>query len=99
MEIPLSVMPFVRTPMHRSVSQFLGAWYYKLGVALNKLCGNPVSLLFHGIDLVDSFRDDLLPRIKWITTPFPQRIDELRNMIKTLKHHYEVVPTCQLLPA
>ncbi len=97
-EIPVSVVPLVRTPLHRSVAQFFGSWYFRSGVYLNKLSNVPMSLLFHGVELVDSLRDERLPQFKWVTTPFPQRIDELRRMIKILKKSYRIVPTCNLIP-
>lgn len=96
-EIPLSVVPFLRTPMHRSISQFLGQGYFGCGMYWNKICQVPVSVLFHGVELVDSLRDEKLPTFKWVTTPFPQRIDELRRMIKTVKKLYTIVPTHKLV--
>lgn len=95
-EIPVSVYPFLRTPMHRSITQFLGDAYWMSGISLSHALGRPFSLLFHGVDLVDGLYDAKLPELKRITTPFPQRIDEIRKMVKYLKRKYIIVPTCEI---
>ena len=97
-EIPVSVIPIIRSPMHRSLSQFLGMWYFALGAGMNRIFGNPLSLLFHGVELVERFQDEKIPKFKWVDTPAPQRMDEMRRMINSIKKKYEIVPTCQLIP-
>ncbi len=96
LEVPVSVFPFFRTPLHRSVSQFLGDLYWQAGISFSRMIRRPFSLLFHGVDLVDGLYDQQLPELKRITTPFPQRIDEIRKMVKFIKRKYIIVPTCEI---
>ena len=96
LEIPVSVFPGVRLPIHRSVSQFLGDWYWKSAVKANSWTGNVLTVLFHGVELVDRFSDKRIPEFKWVTSPFPQRLDEIRKMLKLILKEYEIVHTCEI---
>ncbi len=90
LEYPVSVLPFIRLPIHRSFTQFTGLWYFKMALKLLKIRKLPLICLFHGIDLIDILRDEQIPEIKWIKTPFPQRIDEVRIMLKWVKEDFNI---------
>ena len=53
LELPISVLPILRLPMHTTFAYFLGSWYRKL--ILNYLKSKPKYMLylFHAIDFVD----------------------------------------------
>jgi len=52
-EVPISVVPFLRLPMHSSYVFMSGAWLFDLGFKIYKSKQPYFNYLFHGIDLVD----------------------------------------------
>ena len=53
LELPISVMPFFRLPIHTTFAYFLGDWYRKLILAFLKTRHKYLLYLFHAIDFVD----------------------------------------------
>lgn len=101
-EVPLSVFPFIKTPIHTSFirlfrSSNLGFIYFNLGVRLNKVLNRSLHLLFHGIDLIDKFVDKRIPCWKWINTAIQKRVKEIDKMISIVSKQYKIVTVSEFV--
>lgn len=52
-EFPVSVVPFLRLPLHSTYVFMSGAWLFDLGFSIYKAKQACFNYLFHGIDLID----------------------------------------------
>ncbi|MDI6782778.1 MAG: polysaccharide deacetylase family protein [bacterium] len=96
-EVPVSVYPLVRIPIHSSFSARLGWWYFASAINWLARLKRPVVFVFHGIDLVDRFEDNRIPKVKWILNPVEERMELFSRMIKFIRQKYEIVPTRELI--
>jgi peptidoglycan/xylan/chitin deacetylase (PgdA/CDA1 family) len=96
-EVPMSVYPFIRTPMHSSFSMRISWWYFASAINWLARLKRPVVFVFHGVDLVDRFEDSRIPSVKWILDPVEKRIELFQRMIKCIARNYQIIPTRELI--
>lgn len=96
-EVPISVFPLIRTPLHSSFSTRIGWWYFLSGINWLYRIKVPLVFLFHGVDLVDQFVDARIPKIKWIQSPVEKRIERFRRMLGWIASKYNIIPTRELV--
>ena len=87
-EVPVSVTPDMRMPMHSTYVFALGADFFDRALYLYLEKQLSINYLFHGIDMVDISRHNLsLPGFK----PFKTRMDITEHIIKQLSKNYDLV--------
>lgn len=96
-EIPVSVYPFIRTPIHSSFSTRLGWWYFTSAINWLSRLKLPLVFIFHGVDLVDRLEDSRIPDFKWITSPVEERIKLFHQMLSYISSKYQVISTPEYL--
>ena len=96
-EVPISVYPLIRTPIHSSFSSRVGWWYFASAIKWLSRLQIPVVFLFHGVDLVDQFVDRRIPRLKWVDSPVEHRIAKFQRMLQWITQNYQVIPTKELV--
>lgn len=93
LEVPISVLPYLRLPMHSSYIFNLGLGYFELGLELWQRSKLPLCYLFHGIDLVNTQRAG-------VPLPFFSNLKKRKNIcgyiIKRLKSSAELFTTKKL---
>jgi hypothetical protein len=99
LELPISTMPLLRTPMHMSYLQALGATsagashgYLRLALRLLRARGVPPSFLLHPTDLLDARDAPRLAFFPGMARAWPQKIDQLRDALASLADGFDVVP-------
>ncbi|MCP4649484.1 MAG: polysaccharide deacetylase family protein [PVC group bacterium] len=93
-EVPVSVIPGLRLPLHSSYVFMFGKGYFRYG--LKRLQKNNVSpcYLFHGIDLVDLEKQKVsIPFFKTLE----KRLNVCEYIIKSFSKKYELLTTRQLV--
>jgi peptidoglycan-N-acetylglucosamine deacetylase len=96
-ELPVSVYPLIRTPIHSSFSTRIGWWYFTSAVNWLARLKLPLVFVFHGVDLVDRFEDSRIPKIKWILTPVEERIQLFHRMLSYISSKYRIISTKEYL--
>ncbi|MFB3894702.1 MAG: polysaccharide deacetylase family protein [bacterium] len=96
-EIPISVYPLIRTPIHSSFAMRFGWWYFTSAVNWLSRLNLPLVFVFHGVDLVDWFEDLRIPKLKWILKPVEERIDLFQRMLSHISSRYRIISTNEYL--
>lgn len=83
LEIPVTTMPFLRTPLHMSYLHALGAraladGYLRVGMALCRLRRFPVSFLIHPPDVVDAEEAPALSYLPGMSVPWRKKVELVR---------------------
>jgi len=83
LELPISILPFLRFPIHTTFAYFFGSWYRQL--ILRYLKGRPKYLLYlvHAIDFVDLPQRSNHPVIP-LRYPLEQRISFIKSILDVL---------------
>ncbi|MBU0633553.1 MAG: polysaccharide deacetylase family protein [Candidatus Omnitrophica bacterium] len=93
-EVPVSVMPYLRLPLHSSYAFLFGKRIFDLGFNMLRKSNAPLSYLFHGLDLVDFKKYNLhIPFFR----NFSYRNEICRHIMNRLKSAYELMPTKELV--
>jgi hypothetical protein len=96
-EIPVTVCPILRTPLHFSYLTSTGKSYFNLGFELINLLKITPNFVFHSIDLVDfCSKFDDLKKIPVFTKPLRFRLDLAEYILEKLKKRYDLVTTIKL---
>jgi peptidoglycan-N-acetylglucosamine deacetylase len=96
-EVPVSVYPWIRTPIHSSFSTRIGWWYFATAVNWLARLNLPLVFVFHGVDLVDRFADERIPKVKWISSPVEDRMALFRRMLTYISSKYRIISTQELI--
>ena len=93
-EVPISVIPGMRLPMHSSYVFVGGKWLFDLGLSSLKKRKIPMNYLFHGIDLLETRKYNL-------RLPFFGSLEKRRRIceyiVKKLKNNCDIMRTDKLL--
>ncbi|MFH2138117.1 MAG: polysaccharide deacetylase family protein [Candidatus Omnitrophota bacterium] len=93
-EVPVSVIPGLRLPMHSSYVFLFGLKYFEYGLKKMRKANVSMNYLFHGIDLVDLSTQDLrLPGAK----PVKDRIILCEQILKKLRLAFDLMTTKKLV--
>ncbi len=82
-EIPVSMMPFLRVPLHSTTLFATSPGLVRLGNWLLSLGGIPYTFLLHGVDLLD-FEDDRVPDGLRVCPTFRKRLREKLELLEGL---------------
>ena len=99
LELPVSTMPLVRTPMHMSYLQALGGasrpvaeGYARLAFRALRARGLPPSFLLHPTDLLDAEDAPRLAFFPGMARRSADKLDQLHRTLAALAGDFEVVP-------
>lgn len=99
LELPVSTLPLVRTPMHMSYLQAIGAvsepaahGYLRLGLASLRLGGISPSFLLHPTDVLDERDAPRLSYFPGMSRQSTDKVRQVRHALSCLVERYEVVP-------
>jgi len=97
MEIPVTPMPFFRTPAHFSYAVIGGSMYAGMVRASFRLASpEMINYLFHPLDLVDSSMVTMSGKVYGLDTKANRKIDMARKMLTFLCKGRTVVTTKEL---
>jgi len=89
-EVPISVLPYLRLPLHSTYAFIFGRQYFDFSLSLLNKDKADIAYLFHGIDLVDLKKQKLnLPFFKDLKT----RTKMCEHIIKTMSSNYKLLTT------
>jgi len=97
-EIPVSVMPGLRLPFHGGIALALGMPYFRAGLWLHRLTTNCLNYVFHGVDLLDVRRHEIIPGAGgryFFRHSLESRVFRAREMTRAILRTHEVVKTGQ----
>ncbi|RSN16437.1 polysaccharide deacetylase [Streptomyces sp. WAC 05977] len=99
-ELPVTTMPLVRTPIHGSyllrlheVSPRLARGYFKTALRLCLLRGVSPSLLLHPTDVLGGAEAPGMEFFPGMATPGSRKVAWLAWVLRTLREHFDVVGT------
>lgn len=99
MEVPVTTMPVLRTPIHLSYLLFLGRFsmplarlYWDMAVGLCRLTGTPPSLLLHPTDFLDINDAPEMGFFPAMRIPAEAKIALVRYTLSTIRLHWKVAP-------
>jgi hypothetical protein len=99
LELPVSTVPVLRTPMHMSYQQALGAksesaadHYLRWGLKLLYARSVPPSFLLHPTDVLDDRDARRLSYFPGMNRPSGAKVAQLRRALAALADRFEVVP-------
>ncbi len=97
-EIPVTTLPLVRSPIHLSYllylarfSRFLSRFYLRLALALCRLCRVEPSFLLHPLDFLGGDRVTGLDFFPAMELPTERKLRLFDEVIATLKRHFQIV--------
>ena len=103
MEIPVTTLPLLRTPIHLSYLLFLARfstplarWYWDLALALCRMRGVAPSLLLHPTDFMDVGDAPAMAFFPAMQIPAERKIALVRHTLSTLRQRWNVVPHLDL---
>lgn len=98
LEVPVTTIPFFRTPFHLSYLIYLSRYsvalmqaYLKVAIMMCRLTGTQPSFLLHPLDILGG---DQVPELRFfpgMDVHSSVKRDLFLNVIRTLKRHFEVV--------
>lgn len=98
-EIPVTTMPFFKTPIHASyilyLSQFsrlLAKTYWKMALSMCRLSGIAPSLLLHPLDFMGCDDDSDLAFFPAMGQPAEPKVDLVTWMLQEMSRYYDVRP-------
>ena len=99
LELPVSTIPFLRTPMHMSYLNVVGAvsapianGYFSAGLAALKVRGVAPSFLLHPTDLIDGRDAPALSFFPGMARPWQAKLDQLQQTLARLASGFAVMP-------
>lgn len=96
-ELPITTMPFLRTPMHTTFVYQFGMRYVKAAMGLLRRQAGPHAYIFHAIDLLDYPQDGpLMGRIVPLRWPLTRRLDLVKWLLDQTEQ-FDVVTTEEML--
>jgi hypothetical protein len=100
-EIPVSVSPTLRLPMHCGVALMFGLGYFKRCAEHVRRKRMPLVCLFHGVDLVDTVRHPVFPGRRRGSSFFPSSYEKkkyvVREILQFLASHFRPTLTRTLV--
>lgn len=97
MELPVTTMPFVKTPLHMSyilyASQFsktLALTYFRWGLLMCDLARVPPSILLHPLDFIGADEAKELAFFPGMTMHLEDKIDIIERVLNLLDEHYNM---------
>ena len=100
-EVPVSVFPIFRLPLHTNMTMHLPEWYARFGMFLIGALGQPFVFLFHAVEFVDQ-ADHPDPHIlihPSFRLSLPQRIRHFEQSVRFLNEHFVLHRTDRYLKA
>lgn len=98
-ELPVSTLPLLRTPIHMSYLQALAAasaglasGYLGVALALLRARGIPASFLLHPTDLLDDRDAPRLGFFPGMARAWPEKLDQVDRALTALTRRFDVVP-------
>lgn len=99
LELPVSTVPLLRTPLHMSYLQALGATspsvadgYLRFGLRLLRARGVPPSFLLHPTDLLDARDAPRLAFFPGMARRWTDKLEQLRGAVASLAAGFDVIP-------
>ena len=84
-EIPVSVVPFFRTPIHSTFLYLFGRRYFKRALSLLDARSSEIVYLFHGVDGLDLQRDGVVERnVVPLRRTFEARVELIELILRSL---------------
>jgi len=98
-EVPISVAPFLRTPIHSTFLYLFGTVYFKSVLPLLDACSSQIVYLFHAVDALRLPSNKALERnvipLRWAFQKRMDLIDLILHSLKGLKR--PIVTTEQMI--
>ena len=99
LEMPVTTMPLLRTPIHLSYLLFLARFsmplarlYWDCALAVCRLTGVPPNLLLHPTDFLDVSDVPAMGFFPAMKLPAEQKVNLVRHTLRTLKAGWPVLP-------
>lgn len=93
LEIPISVIPIIRSPFHSTMVFMFGRWLFDLGIRLIYPFGIPLVYLFHAVDFLPPTDNIAVKMHPTLRKGFSERYTKIDYMLKIIKSQFEVVST------
>jgi hypothetical protein len=97
-EIPVTTMPFFKTPFHLSYLIYLGnisrglmKFYLATAIRMCKLTNTPISFLLHPLDLVGGDQITQLAFFPGMNIKSEKKVEIFKEVIHSLGRHYDFV--------
>jgi len=97
LEIPITAVPYVRLPFYANFNIATGRWLFDVCYALIR--ERSLNYLFHAIELVDMYRDNIdrrLVRHPNLSLPLDRKVKFYEHILDRITSDYEVVTTEEL---
>lgn len=94
LEIPCTVMPLLKIPIHATFAVKLGFFYFKTTHFFVRLLKVPLNYEFHAADLADEINDPRLGHL--VGMPLEKRLGLFRMMLGDLTKHHTFVTSAEL---
>lgn len=94
-EIPNSVFPYIRTPMHSTFAFLLNEKYANQGIKLLAKTQTPLNYVFHAIDLLPNHIDHRLAPFPAMKKRLEKRYDTMRRILDTICSRFEIKKTIE----
>lgn len=96
LEVPVSVVPWLRLPLHFSYAAVLGGSYLDVGLRCALRAGSPVNFLFHLVDFADPLEGALFRFVPGLKTPLAERLALADRAMSLLARQTQPLPTATL---
>lgn len=96
-EVPVTTVPFIRTPMHSTFILSTNQRLFDIGTALVRKQAIPINYLLHGADVLDTIDDPALESYPFLQRSWDEKRPLYLHILKTLINYFELLPTRQLI--
>lgn len=97
-EIPVTTLPFFKTPIHASYviylstfSKTLARTYWKTAIEMCRMTGTPISLLLHPLDFLSGEDAPELKFFPAMNLPIEKKLEFVGEILETFAEKFEIV--------
>jgi len=90
-EIPVTMMPFLRIPYQMSFVYASHIKLFDVGFFLSRKFGSVFNYVLHGIELVNEFNDSRFPRQFKVSKPVKEREAIYRHIFSNISKYYNII--------
>lgn len=94
-EVPCTVMPFLKIPIHATFAFKLGFFYFKIAHRFVRMFNIPLNYEFHAVDLADEIHDQRLGHLAGMS--LERRLNLSRVMLREMTKHHQFVTSAELV--
>jgi len=95
-EVPVTVIPFLRIPFHSAYVNMTHTKLFDFGFFLSKNFGAVFNYVLHGVELVDELKDSRIPQEFKVDSCIKKRLATYNHILSKISKYYTIITSKDL---